>query len=193
METIEFSKYGKLQHIVRRIVDHDDEFLISSLYQHLDALFIPKFWKAVQTAREMSLYRHVVIGTHLQMHNTYTDEYQMHAVSVWFNKNGKGFMYDPNGDALDDWEFVGYKTHETIRRVFQIDSSRGSPPPYVDSPGYIHGGGYCEFYNLYKLKDIPTHVQDDSNIEQLARNPCTFPGIVQYSKDIVERVFGQTC
>lgn len=195
---MEFSKYKHLAKFARRIVEQDHIPTLSKLYNYVGVTFIPDFKQALRAAKDMSKTQHVVIATHLSLEHYQTKEKQTHAVSLWFNQDGNGFLFDSNGEVNEEgvWEVDRYKDYATIRSVFGIRTSMRKGPQYYcpDTPGYIHHGAYCEFYQVLLMEKWFKHLANKHcNVEHF---PAKHFGwmeevdMAQYSKEVLEKVFG---
>lgn len=199
---MEFSKYKTLSTIAKKIVDYDHVGYTSKLFMHVGAMFHPDFHKALDIGRMVSAHHSCVIGTHLTMVNS-QGEKGCHAVSLWFNKQSStscgscgssGFLFDSNGKCTADheWHIHMYYDHDMLCDIYKLDTSHkaGVQTMCPETPGYIHGGGYCVFYNLWL---IDTFFKDKhKNVEYIPRilaSALLDVDIAKYSKDILERVF----
>lgn len=194
---MEFSKYKKFAPIVRRIVELNHEDVLSKLYNYVKVPFIPTFEEAIRVGRVLSATRNAVVATHLTMEHYKTRKKEQHAVSLWFNPQGRGFLFDPNGEVDQEgiWVVYKYNNYETMRRIFGIRTSAGVGPQ-IDcphTPGYIHNGGFCEFYNLLLMeqwyKDLGDH---QANIEHFPSEHYEWmreANMAEYSTSVLKRVF----
>lgn len=193
---IEFKKYGKFSNVIKKMVDDDyipytTKFYESLSTKNLEIKYIDDFWKSIEFIKSSS---RIIIATRIEIVNqehlydleskqcscltsnkicniNKGDKYSSHAVSLFKNrKNGKIYMFDPNGNFNKDKDKWLYKSKDGN---FLLDSENFSKNYNIDLPEYegiqkyckslkvnrefIDNCGYCMFYNfigIEKVRDI---------------------------------------
>lgn len=118
---------NKSSHIARRIIQKNDARLVGKLFRHVDVHFEEKFDKAVHMAQTLSAHKNVVLATQFDLVDRQTHEKSPHTVSLWFNRRGKGFLYDTMGE-ISGQEGVYmdvYKDYPIVREVLGLETMRG--------------------------------------------------------------------
>ena len=180
--------YGKHARIARRIIQKNDAQLVSKLFRFVDVHFEETFDKAVHMARTLSAHKNVVVATQFDLVHRQTRETSPHTVSLWFNRQGKGFLYDAMGE-ISGRELVYmdvYKDYPIVREVLGLETTRGGSSHGIDtSPKAL----FSQLYMLEKNWRF-LHINDVS-VEDVAMQSmlCTPRDVVQYSRDVIERAF----
>lgn len=189
----EFVKFGKLAPLVQKIVNDDDVGLLTQLYKSKDVKFIPSFLDALNWARSESQHRNVVVATHLTLIHYESREQQTHAVSLWFAKNGYKFLWDPNGEINDDgvWEVQHFQNYAKMRKLFGFETSMGQGPQTrcPHTPGYIHFGAYCEFYNVLMMELWLESTKPMETFLQTKHPELWHVDMAKYSLHLMRKVF----
>ncbi len=189
----EFKKYGKYSKIVKKMVDDDylpyvKKFYESLSIKNLKIIYIDNFWLALDEIKSSSK---SIIATRIEIinqdhlyninkkkctcitenkicNNNTGEKYSSHAVSLFKNrKNGRIYMFDPNGKfnkELDQWL---YKSRDG---KYLLDSDNFSKHNQIVLPQYegiqkhckilkinkdfIDNAGYCMFYNYIGIAAV---------------------------------------
>lgn len=189
--------------------------------------YIPNFWDALKETKNHNI---IIISTKIDIVNQYTcncinsvnkkiskqipkDSLSSHAVSLI--KDGGLYLFDPNGITYDDdtWLYLNKKKtkghhSESFKKYikrFKIDiilpDKRGIQF-HCNAPdtGFIHGQGYCMFYNYigiekaikFKKKNKRkkmTKFLKDINVEDTKHNFPSDSNLGNYTKSIIDKIF----
>lgn len=180
--------YGKHTKLARRIIQKNDARLVSKLFRFVDVHFEEQFDKAVHMGRTLSVHKNVVVATQFDLVDRQTSEKSPHTVSLWFNRNGKGFLYDAMGE-ISGQEGVYmdvYKDYPIVREVLGLETMRGGSAHEINS-------SYKSLFS--QLHMVEKHwrflYMPNVSIEDVAMHSmlCTPRDVVQYSRDIIKRAF----
>lgn len=160
----EFSNFGTLRGVAKKLVDNDDLVLSNKLYINLNSyttrVFVsynPDFWSAYNLAKKYS--EPIMIATKIMLYNQNSKKNEgYHAVCIL--KEGRMFyLLDPNGymDAREQKLIYTNHTGKPIEgsafsKKYKIslpkhEGIQSIAPGYKKIPkGYINKGGYCMFY-----------------------------------------------
>ena len=180
--------YGKHAHIARRIIQKNDAQLVSKMFRFVDVHFEEKFDKALHMARTLSAHKNVVVATQFDLVDRQTRETSPHTVSLWFNHKGTGFLYDAMGEisGREKVYMDVYKDYPIVREVLGLETMCGGSAHEIDTS---HKSLFSQLYMLeknWRFLHMPNVSVEDVAMHSML---CMPRDVVQYSQDIIERVF----
>ena len=166
----EFSKYGKYEEIIRKLVLNDNVKHCTTLYSSLNKFtskvsvtYVSNFWKALD--KISSVTNPVVFVTKIKLYDQSKErESGFHAVAL-LKEGGKMYMFDPNGIVTNKERYL-YVTPQGVMNGNKFSKTFGVMVPQKRGiqhimpgwenipPGYINAGGYCMFYLFIGLTNI---------------------------------------
>lgn len=195
----EFSKFGRYAKFVRKLVDQNEVRTCTQFYGSVGVPFVPDFAEAHQVARARSVKQHTVVATNIEYTSTpHSSVVLPHAVTIWMDRqNADSFVFDPNGAVHPEDRFVvrKYGTLDELGQMYRIGVPQDPGPQREcpDTPGFIHGGGYCDFYNYWMIQSYFN--QESPSIVDSIKNPDNWKAVPSneeigpQSLDTIRQVF----
>lgn len=166
----EFSKYGKYEKIIRKLVLNDNVKHCTTLYTTLNKFtskvsmtYVSNFWKAHD--KISSVTNPVVFVTKIKLYDqSKKKEDGFHAVAL-LKEDGRTYMFDPNGILTNRENYLyvtpqGVMNGSKFSKIFDVMVPKKRGIQYIMPglenipPGYINAGGYCMFYLFIGLANI---------------------------------------
>ena len=112
-------------HIVQRIAHGNDKMLLGKLFRHVGIQYEASFDKAIHIGRTLGASKNVVVGTQFDVINKKTFERRPHLVTLWFDRQGNGFLLDTMGEITGKGtvHMAVYKDYPIVREVLGLDTT----------------------------------------------------------------------
>lgn len=186
---MEFVLFGRLSKVVHRIAQNDTTY-IRRLYKYVDVPFEPSFDKAIHVGRTMSKHQNSIIATQYNLIDPSRQRKYAHHISLWFNQNGSGFLFDPLGEVTgkEKLKMEVYQDYPIIRDVFGMNTTRGEGIHWK----VPHHSTLSIFNHLFMLEHNWRYFHmKDVDMEKVASQIDWFVhhDIEKYSRVLLEKVF----
>jgi hypothetical protein len=187
MNVLKFAHHAR---IVQHISQGNDSMLLGKMFRHVGIQYEASFDKAIHIGRTLCTTNNVVIGTKFDIIDKNTFERRPHFVTLWFDRQGKGFLLDTMGEITGKGgvHMNVYKDYPIVREVLGLDTTRGEG---IHS-ALLGTSADSMFQQLHVVeKNWRFRAMEDMSVENIARHHEWSPDvdIAHFSASILERTF----
>ena len=159
---MEFSKYGKHSEWVKKLVnkDIDAETFFENITGDIPVSYHQSFDETLTKLGQEGIFVTRIYTTH-----------GYHSIFFYVTRNKTIYLYDPNGDFIssDPVHYVHGQIfnstkdfqvwlQDRIGHAVVVPDRQGIQTKIVSKDnGYIHGGGYCMFFNYIAIQYLQAH------------------------------------